>query len=90
MALRGRRYTIWIVWQLVAYSCDNNQLKKIWLWHRRLGHAIFSYLRKLVPDLFYGIQHSELKCYVCTLAKSHHVSYPLSFNKRDAPFELVH
>ncbi|RVX14783.1 Retrovirus-related Pol polyprotein from transposon TNT 1-94 [Vitis vinifera] len=30
------------------------------------------------------------KCETCILAKSHRVSYPLSFNKSQMPFELIH
>lgn len=59
------------------------------MWHRRLGHASFGYLKKLLPSLFNNIPYSSLKCNVCTLAKSHRASYPSSFNKRTVPFELV-
>ncbi|KAM1114086.1 hypothetical protein TB1_046024 [Malus domestica] len=71
-------------------SQDSRKLKTIQLWHRLLGHASFGYLQKLLPSLFSNISDSSLKCNVCTLAKSHRVSYSPSFNKRTVPFELIH
>lgn len=65
-------------------------MKKIWLWHRRLGHVSFGYLRKLLPSLFHNVKDSEFKCSVCILAKSHRVPYPLSLNKSMIPFALIH
>ncbi|KAI5353833.1 hypothetical protein L3X38_006727 [Prunus dulcis] len=32
---------------------------KIWLWHKRLGHASFSYLKKLFPSLFSSLDVSN-------------------------------
>jgi hypothetical protein len=73
-------------------SHNGNNHKKIWLWHRRLGHASFGYLKKLFPSLFDDIldPSSSLKCNVCILAKSHRTSYPVNLNKRTKPFELIH
>ena len=71
-------------------SCNGNTLKDIWLWHHRLSHIFFDYLKKLCPPLFGDISKSSLKCNVCILAKSHRTSYPLSLNKRTIPFELIH
>ncbi|CAN6709377.1 unnamed protein product [Malus baccata var. baccata] len=67
-----------------------NNLHEVWLLHRRLGHASFGYLRRMLPSLFHEIKESDLHCEVCILAKSHRVSFPLSMNKRLFPFELVH
>jgi hypothetical protein len=66
--------------------------KNIWLWHHRLGHTSFGYLKKLFPSLFNDISDpsSSLKCNVCILAKSHRTSYPLSLNKSTKPYELIH
>ena len=71
-------------------SGHNNKVKRIWLWHRRLGHASFGYLRKLLPSLFNGVSDSDFQCQDCILAKSHRTSYHLSLNKRSVPFELIH
>lgn len=62
----------------------------VWLWHRRLGHLSFSYLRKLQPHLFLRVHDSKFKCHICELAKSHRISYLPSFNKSFAPFIVVH
>ncbi|KAM2654618.1 hypothetical protein EV2_026108 [Malus domestica] len=43
-------------------SDHNNKVKRIWLWHRRLGHVSFGYLRKLLPSLFNGISDSDFQC----------------------------
>ncbi|KAI5350718.1 hypothetical protein L3X38_003609 [Prunus dulcis] len=32
---------------------------KIWLWHKRLGHASFGYLKKLFPSLFSSLDASS-------------------------------
>ena len=64
--------------------------RQIWLWHRRLGHLNFSYLKHLQPDLFSNTGLSDLKCNTCIIAKSHRISYPLSMNKNTLPFALVH
>ena len=69
---------------------DNGKLKSIQLWHRRLGHASFGYLQKLLPSLFNNILESSLKFDVCTLAKSHRASYSPSLHKRTIMFELIH
>lgn len=72
-------------------SRNGNKQKKIWLWHHRLGHASFGYLKKLFPSLFEDIPDSSFKCNVCILAKSHRTSYPINLNKKTTkPFELIH
>ena len=62
----------------------------VWLWHRRLGHLSFGYLRKLQPHLFSNISDSEFHCNICELAKSHRVSYLPSNNKCPIPFMKIH
>ena len=64
--------------------------KQIWLWHHRLGHPSFSYLKHLFSDLFSEVHDSDFKCDTCILAKSHRVPFPISFNKSDIPFALIH
>uniref|UniRef100_A0A2N9HC31 Integrase catalytic domain-containing protein n=1 Tax=Fagus sylvatica TaxID=28930 RepID=A0A2N9HC31_FAGSY len=68
----------------------NNKERQIWLWHHRLGHPSFGYLKHLFPDLFSNTMHSNFKCNTCILAKSHRVSYPVSMNKSAIPFALIH
>ena len=60
------------------------------LWHRRLGHASFGYMKKLFPSLFANVDVSSFKCDVCELAKSHRASFPLSLNKSPVLFIIIH
>ncbi|CAL8990313.1 unnamed protein product, partial [Prunus brigantina] len=73
----------------VTHPFDSKQ-QQIWLWHRRLGHPSFSYMKHLIPDLFSGFKDSDFTCDTCILAKSHRVPYPLSTNKCTTPFTLIH
>ena len=63
---------------------------EIWLWHRRLGHASFGYLKKLFPSLFAKSDISGFRCDICELAKSHRASFPLILNKSPSPFMVIH
>lgn len=36
--------------------------REIMLWHRRLGHPIFSYLRRLFPSLFENKDITSFDC----------------------------
>lgn len=65
-------------------------LQKIMMWHKRLGHPSFSYMRKLVPEIFQKCDIQPLECETCIKAKSHRNVYPLSNNKSTIPFALVH
>ena len=69
---------------------DRNKASEIWLWHRRLGHASFGYLRRLFPSLFVKHNISDFKCGVCEMAKSHHTSLPPSLNKSSIRFMIIH
>ena len=60
------------------------------MWHRRLGHLSFNYLRKIKLELFVGITNFESKCDICELAKSHRVPYVPSYNKNLLPFMTIH
>lgn len=63
---------------------------QIWLWHKRLGHILFGYLKKLFPQLFSKCDVSDFKCDVCELAKSQRVPFPISVNKSPVPFMVIH
>ncbi|CAL2278311.1 unnamed protein product [Prunus armeniaca] len=73
----------------VMHPFDNKQ-QQIWLWHRRLGHPSFSYMKHLIPYLFSSFKDSDFTCDTCILAKSHRVPHPLSTNKCTTPFTLIH
>ena len=62
----------------------------VWLWHRRLGHLSFGYLKKLKPLLFSNISNLEFKCETCELTKSHRIAYLPSLNKSSEPFAVIH
>ena len=75
----------------MAYRSEEEEKKfEIWLWHRRLGHASFGYLKKLFPSLFGMSDISSFRCDICELAKSHHTSFPLILNKSSLPFMVKH
>uniref|UniRef100_A0A2N9IHB3 Integrase catalytic domain-containing protein n=1 Tax=Fagus sylvatica TaxID=28930 RepID=A0A2N9IHB3_FAGSY len=69
---------------------ESKAREKIWLWHRRLGHPSFQYLQYLFPSLFSKVNVSNFHYEPCIYAKNHRVSFPLSFNKSDVPFSLIH
>ncbi|KAL0537023.1 hypothetical protein IC582_025991 [Cucumis melo] len=46
------------------------------LWHFRLGHPNFTYMKYLFPYLFLKIDVSSLSCDVCIRAKQHRISFP--------------
>ena len=75
---------------MVDGSEGKKKKSKIWLWHRRLGHASFGYLKKLFPSLFIKFDVSSFRCDVCELAKSHRASFPFSLNKSTVPFMVIH
>ncbi|KAA0066242.1 Beta-galactosidase [Cucumis melo var. makuwa] len=60
------------------------------LWHFRLGHPNFTYMKYLFPHLFLKIDVSSLSCDVCIRAKQHRVSFPSQPYKPTQPFTLIH
>ena len=68
----------------------NNKMEQVLLWHRRLGHPSFGYLKHVFPNLFSDTSLLNFKCEACILAKSHRVTFPLSMNKSNVPFALIH
>jgi len=68
---------------------DKNK-KKIWLWHRRLGHPSFGYLKKIFPSLFHKCNISDFIFETCVMEKSHRAVFPLSNKKTDFSFSLIH
>ncbi|KAG8488956.1 hypothetical protein CXB51_016958 [Gossypium anomalum] len=62
----------------------------IMLWHRRLGHPNFMYLKKLFPLLFLNKKISSLNCEICQLSKHTRVPYPLKPYVQSQLFSLIH
>nr|GEY41513.1 hypothetical protein [Tanacetum cinerariifolium] len=89
---RGRLYYLKENHQSQAHHTGISQAKKsvAWLWHRRLGHLSFSYLRKLKANLFLNVMDSDFKCETCELAKNKRISYVPSNNKTLVPFMTIH
>jgi len=63
--------------------------RQLWLWHKRLGHPSFGYLKILFPSLFTS-KTEPIKCETCVRAKNHRVIFPLNNNRVNRAFSLVH
>ncbi|KAL0557269.1 hypothetical protein IC582_005795 [Cucumis melo] len=59
------------------------------LWHFRLGHPNFTYMKYLFPHLFPKIDVSSLPCDVCIRAKQHRVSFSSQPYKPTQSFTLT-
>jgi len=55
----------WLVLRMNTYKIRKR--KKIWLWHRRLGHPSFGYLKNLFPSLFHKCNISDFICETCVM-----------------------
>ena len=63
---------------------------KIMLWHKRLGHPSFSYLKHLFPEFSKEISSSQFHCDACHLAKDHRVSFNSRGYSASKAFYLIH
>lgn len=71
----------------ISVSSNNNN---IMLWHFRLGHPSFKYLKHLFPKLFGNKDPSLFHCKICVLAKHHRTSFPPQPYKPSKPFTIIH
>lgn len=69
---------------------SNSARDQIMLWHLRLGHPSFPYLKYLFPDLFKNVDCTTFQCESCFLSKSHRVSYKALTYRASKPFYLIH
>ena len=60
------------------------------LWHFRLGHPNFHYLKYLIPSLFKNKDQSLFQCEICELSKNHCASFPLQPYKPIKQFSIIH
>ena len=60
------------------------------LWHYRLGHPSFYYLRHLLPQLFKNKNPSLFQCEFCEMAKHHSSSFPSQKYQASKPFTMIH
>ena len=58
------------------------------IWHCRLGHPSFPYLKKLFPSLFKN--NDVFECEVCQLAKHMCSNFPAKPYTASQPFALIH
>ena len=63
---------------------------QIMVWHYRLGHPSFSYLKILFPVLFKKVDPSLFQCESCLLAKSQQKPYIPKPYYASKPFYLFH
>lgn len=63
---------------------------EIMLWHFRLGHPSFYYMRHLFPKLFMNKNPSSFQCEICEIAKRHRTSFPAQPYKATEPFTMIH
>lgn len=82
-----------------AYSCNtntsvsrigNSKIASILLWHNRLGHPNFMYLKKLKPALFHDVPLNSLTCETCLFGKQSKAHYPAKLYTESEPFNLIH
>lgn len=74
-------------------TCGSVSLPKtseLMLWHSRMGHPSFQYLKHLFPSLCSNKTIHELQCEVCELAKHQRTSSKHSSYKPTQPFSLIH
>ena len=70
------------------FSMSNNE-SAIMLWHYRLGHPNFLYLKKLFPNLFNKTIAKLLQCEVCQLSKHVRNNYLIQGYKPSQPFTII-
>ncbi|KAJ9697393.1 hypothetical protein PVL29_009284 [Vitis rotundifolia] len=63
---------------------------QIMVWHCRLGHPSFSYLKHLFPVLFQKVDPLSFQCESCLLAKSQRKTYIPKPYYASKPFYLFH
>ena len=63
---------------------------QIILWHNRLGHPSFFYLKHLFSGLVKGLACTSFDCETYFLAKSHHNSYKIKSYYASKSFYLIH
>lgn len=74
---------------LMVESDDRLRQEKLMLWHSRLGHPSYEYMKHVVPqDLFN--KNSKFQCEICELAKQARVTFPIQGYKPTKPFHLIH
>ena len=63
---------------------------EIMMWHLRLGHLSFPYLKHLFPSLFQGVSIKEFQCDICCFSKKTRNPYASKPYRASKPFYLIH
>ena len=71
-------------------SRQSNKESEIMMWHFRLGHPIFLYLKHLFPSLFINKNPNSFHCEVCQWAKHTRNTYAPRQYQPSHPFTLIH
>ncbi|KAM7509193.1 hypothetical protein LguiA_019646 [Lonicera macranthoides] len=70
----------------ISVSSDS----QILLWHYRLGHPNFQYLKHLFPKLLMNKNLLKFRCESCELTKHQRTVFPSQPYKKSQPFTLIH
>ena len=73
-----------------SFSVLNNEDDNIMVWHLRLGHPSFRYLKHLFPKIFHNKNFSSFKCEACEFAKHHRSQFSIQPYKPSKPFSIIH
>ena len=76
--------------RVVSLDVFNAKHDEIVLWHLRLGHTSFQYLKHLFPSLFSNKSVDSFQCEICRLVKHHHAHFPSRPYTPSKPFSLIH
>lgn len=72
------------------YSSLISKEHEVMLWHYRLGHPSFNYMKHLFPSFFNNKNMSSFTCETCQLAKHHRSPYLSQPYKSSSPFSIIH
>lgn len=73
-----------------SFSALNNKYDIFMVWHLRLGHPSFCYLKHLFSKLFHNKNFSSFKCEACEFAKHRRSQCPIQPYKSSKPFSMFH
>ena len=71
-------------------SVSISSAREIMLWHHRLGHPNFSYLKRLLPSLFKHEDSVSFTCDICQFAKHTWVPFSPKPYTPSMSFTLIH
>lgn len=84
---RWQSQQISLCFKFIYVSNNNNNSM---LWHLRLGHPSFRYLKHLFPKLFINKDPPLFHCENCEFVKYHHTSFPSQPYKPSKLFTIIY